>query len=69
VIMKNAAFCDVAPPVSKRLTLFSLADFSTLKMEATLSSETSVHTRPTRRHIPEDGTLQNYSYAVEHKLF
>jgi hypothetical protein len=31
------------------------ADFSTLKMEAIRSSETSVHTRSTRRHIPEDG--------------
>jgi hypothetical protein len=33
----------------------SLADFSTLKIEAILSSETSVHARPTRRYIPEDG--------------
>jgi hypothetical protein len=31
----------------------SLADFSTIKMEAIHSSETSVHTRSTRRHIPE----------------
>jgi hypothetical protein len=36
----------------------SLADFSTLKMEAIRSSETSVHTRSIRRHIPEDGILQ-----------
>jgi hypothetical protein len=36
----------------------SLADFSTLKMEAIGSCETSVHTRSTRRHIPEDGILQ-----------
>jgi hypothetical protein len=36
----------------------SLADFSTLKMEAIRSSETSVHTISTRRHIPEDGILQ-----------
>jgi hypothetical protein len=36
----------------------SLADFSTLKMEAGLSSETSVHfTGSTWRHIPEDGIL------------
>jgi hypothetical protein len=35
----------------------SLADFSTLKMEAIYSSETWVHTRSTQRHIPEDGTL------------
>jgi hypothetical protein len=38
----------------------SLADFSTLKMEARLSSETSVHTRSTRRHIPEDGILHSH---------
>jgi hypothetical protein len=36
----------------------SLADFSTLTTEAIRSSKTSVHTRSTRRHIPEDGTLQ-----------
>jgi hypothetical protein len=35
----------------------SLADFSTLKMEAICFSETLVHTRSTRRHIPEDGIL------------
>jgi hypothetical protein len=29
-------------------------------MEAILSSETSVYTRSTRRHIPEDGILQVY---------
>jgi hypothetical protein len=33
----------------------SLADFSALKMEAIRSSETSVHTRSTQGHIPEDG--------------
>jgi hypothetical protein len=38
----------------------SLADFSTLKMEAIRSSETSVHTRSTRRHIPEDGILHSH---------
>jgi hypothetical protein len=35
----------------------SLADFSSLKMEAIRSSETSVYTRSTRRHIPENGIL------------
>jgi hypothetical protein len=34
---------------------------STLKMEAISSSETSVETQQTtRRHIPEDDTLQNH---------
>jgi hypothetical protein len=37
-----------------------LADFSTLKMGAIRSSETSVHTRSTRRHIPEDGILHSH---------
>jgi hypothetical protein len=37
-----------------------LADFYTLKMEAIRSSETSVHTRSTRRHIPEDGILHSH---------
>jgi hypothetical protein len=32
--------------------------FSTLKMEVILSSETSVHTRTTRRYIPEVGSIQ-----------
>jgi hypothetical protein len=36
---------------------FSHTDFSTLKMEAIRSSETSVLTRYTRRHIPEDGII------------
>jgi hypothetical protein len=35
----------------------SLADFSTLKIEAIRSSETSVPTTFTRRHNPEDGIL------------
>jgi hypothetical protein len=38
----------------------SLADFSTLKMEAIPSSETSVHTRSTLRHMPEDGILHSH---------
>jgi hypothetical protein len=35
-----------------------LADFSTLKMEAIRSSETSVNARSTQGHIPEDDILQ-----------
>jgi hypothetical protein len=38
----------------------SLADFSTLKMETISSSEMLVHTRSTRRHIPEDGILHSH---------
>jgi hypothetical protein len=38
----------------------SLADFSTLKMEAIRSSETSVNARSTQRHIPEDGILHSH---------
>jgi hypothetical protein len=44
--------CDMyrlQPPVQAGS---SLADFYTLKMEAIRSSETPVHTRFTRRHIP-----------------
>jgi hypothetical protein len=47
----------------------SLADFSTLKMEAINSSGTSVHTRSTRRHIPEDGILQGIFYFIMLLLF
>jgi hypothetical protein len=39
---------------------FLLADLSTLKMEATRSSETSVHTRSTWRHITEDDILYSH---------
>jgi hypothetical protein len=39
-----------------------LADFSTLKMQAIRSSETSVYTKSTRRHIPEDGILNDTFY-------
>jgi hypothetical protein len=35
-----------------------LADFSTLKMEAIRSSETSVNPESTQRHIPQDDILQ-----------
>jgi hypothetical protein len=38
----------------------SLADFSTLKMEAMRSSEMSVNTRSTLRHISEDGILHSH---------
>jgi hypothetical protein len=38
----------------------SLLILSTLKMQARRSSETSVLTRPTRRHIPNDGILHDH---------
>jgi hypothetical protein len=47
--------CRLQPPAHAGS---SLADFSTLKMEALCFSETSVHTRSTWRHIPEDGIRQ-----------
>jgi hypothetical protein len=41
------------------LTIFLSRDISSnLKMEATRSSETSVHNKPTQRHTPEGGILQ-----------
>jgi hypothetical protein len=43
--------------VNRCLNTFSLAYFSTLKMEATRSSETFFLVRFTRRHIPEDSVL------------
>jgi hypothetical protein len=59
--MKNAVFWDVAPCRScvnrPAHAGSSLADFTTLNMEAIRSSETSVHTISTWRHIPEDGIL------------
>jgi hypothetical protein len=79
--MKNAVFWDVASCGScvnrrfggtYRLNFHagsSLADFSTLKMEAIRSSERSVHTRSTRHHIPEDGILQmNNLFNVIHTV-
>jgi hypothetical protein len=38
---------------------FLVRGLSTLKMEVTRSSETSVHTRYTRRHIPETGNVHS----------
>jgi hypothetical protein len=42
--------------VSSRLTLFlARVIYSTLKMEATHSTETTVYNKPTRRHVPQHG--------------
>jgi hypothetical protein len=73
--MKNAVFWEVAPCKSSMNRRFggkylglqtsahagsSLGDFSTLKAEEIRSSETSVHTRSIRRHIPEDSILHSH---------
>jgi hypothetical protein len=58
----------------------SFADFlfsSTLNMKTIYSSETSVHTISTRRHIPEDGflhshrreNLESYILSIDHRNF
>jgi hypothetical protein len=48
--------------VSEESIASMLEDFSTLKMKTILSSETSVHTISTRRHIQKDGILQDNTY-------
>jgi hypothetical protein len=80
--MKNAVNWDVAPCRScvtrrfggtHRLHLQSRKIiFFTLKMKTIHSSESSVHTRYTRRYIPEDGILHSHrrenlkSYKFRH---
>jgi hypothetical protein len=51
LVAQSAATCSRCSP---------FADFSTLKMEAIRSSETSVDARSTQRHIPEDDILLKY---------
>jgi hypothetical protein len=64
VTMKNAVFWGVAPPSHAGS---SLADFSTLKMEAIRSFETSVQsTTSTRRHTSEDGILLVIPVSITH---
>jgi hypothetical protein len=75
--MKNTVFWDVAPCrslVNRRFggthrrqaaaacsRGFLACGFPALKMEEIRSSETSVHTKPLRRHIPEDLSLVSVS--------
>jgi hypothetical protein len=62
VVIKCIIFWHMTPcsPLSFNRRFGGLSPPSTLKMEAIYSSETSVDTqRTTRRHIPEDDTLQS----------
>jgi hypothetical protein len=62
VVMKSSILWNITPPcLSPAFTLVScLAYSSTLKMEVTCSSETSVDFQlTTRRYIPEFRTLQD----------
>jgi hypothetical protein len=57
--MKSIIFWDVTPFILLANRLLTEIISSTLKMEAICTSETSVSTQQTtRRHIPEDGTLE-----------
>jgi hypothetical protein len=73
VTVKNVVFWDVSVQILYEPTTcsrwFSLADFSALKMETTRSSETLVHTRSTRRHIPEYGIPQPLCYLIRSHWF
>jgi hypothetical protein len=66
---QGGRICERGTSVSRWLNSAgsSFVDFSTLKMEAICSSEMSVHTRSTRRHIPEDGIL--HSHRCESYVF
>jgi hypothetical protein len=50
---------NITTSVSYSLTLFFARVLSsTLKIEATRSSETAVYIKPARRHVPEDGIFK-----------
>jgi hypothetical protein len=66
---KKRRFEGTCQSVTRLLTLFfARGFFSTLKWEATRSSETSVLTRSTRRHISEGGILQNRQWFSWHSI-
>jgi poly-D-alanine transfer protein DltD len=58
--MKNVVLWDVAQSAVTCPRWFTARGFSTLKMEAIYSSETSVDARSTQRHIPEDDNLHSH---------
>jgi hypothetical protein len=60
-ILSNKSINKSASEESAAHAGSSLADFSTLKMEAISSPETSVYTISTRRQIPEDDILHSHS--------
>jgi hypothetical protein len=57
---KNSKERIDAIPAGIRNDYLLNTDFSTLNMEAIRSSETSVHTKFTWRHIPEDGIFHSH---------
>jgi hypothetical protein len=57
-LLRYSAEYFVCEPTFQLLAGFLLVWFSTLKMEVIRSSETSVHMRNTKRHIPEDDNIQ-----------
>jgi hypothetical protein len=74
--LKNIVFWNVTPCAScenQRLggsiTFNIMMDiFSELGTLSVISTKTSVLTRTTRRHIPEDDTLQNKMYFKVNKI-
>jgi hypothetical protein len=66
--LKHTIFWDVVPClIGTANTVPSSLIVSTLKMEVTCSFETSVLTKPTWYHIPEDGIL--HSHCCEPQIF
>jgi hypothetical protein len=53
---------EITDAINYRYTFPRSLFSSTLKMETTRSSETSVYYKPVRRHIPEDGIVDVYCF-------